>query len=807
MEKIDVMLVAPDEKSLEGVAKNLNTDAINLGGALTDIPKKKSFPVGKEKITAYPFLSIASVAANFKNFFWLVGGTNDTSELLKLQKFLAAAGVAQEKIVNVEIFSQPSRTWLANVRHVEKFGADFFATGDEHMRDGLNLKFIPSVHEEKNFSRGGANLADAFQDLRQSFLTAKHIFGHVKRGTIKFVLIGLTPKSFLYDNAKDFINCSKNLQYLSLTNSGEEDVLQSFFGKKLKEFFARTEPADLNFDGLKGILKETFSAKSIAEWEDDALCAESEVVEKNIQILKEYIELCRENEAQPVGVIFPFAPAARQTYAEKILSNFRETIRQLEENYGFACVDMFDLNLDYDCFRDMTHLNEKGMKSANAYLALNLYKKRLIPLESFCDMTYEFFHTLSNIIPKDDYNALMEKVFESSAQLIRRKEKIKLGFVVYLSAQWSGDELYHLFAGDERFETTVFLCKRIGGATDNELFHEDFLRGLEHFKSHNLNVFPVENPRAAIPTQDVIIFLTPYFAKLPRDFKPPTLTAKTLITHIPYSFDIAVRSRNYYNRTMFHTSWKIFFSSVIGRDVYAKYNSVGMPRGLFSGYPRTDIFFDKNTEFKFEWKMTRPDAKKIIWAPHWSILNSMKYATFHWNCHFMYEFAKAHPEISWVLKPHPGLFFAAVQAKVFPTLKEFEEYLQKWNELPNAQVYTGAYYQDIFVTSDGLIHDSGSFIAEYQFVDKPMIFLTRANEIFNDLGRTILDKAAYLVDGKNFEEIAATMQKVFIEGKDDKAAARKEVFDKYLNYPEYNGMLASEFIYRSIADELKEVSS
>ena len=69
MEKIDVMLVAADEKSLESVAKNLNTDAINLGGALTDIPKKKSFPVGKEKITAYPFLSIASVAANFKNFF------------------------------------------------------------------------------------------------------------------------------------------------------------------------------------------------------------------------------------------------------------------------------------------------------------------------------------------------------------------------------------------------------------------------------------------------------------------------------------------------------------------------------------------------------------------------------------------------------------------------------------------------------------------------------------------------------------------------------------------------------------------
>lgn len=83
-----------------------------------------------------------------------------------------------------------------------------------------------------------------------------------------------------------------------------------------------------------------------------------------------------------------------------------------------------------------------------------------------------------------------------------------------------------------------------------------------------------------------------------------------------------------------------------------------------------------------------------------------------------------------------------------------------------------------------------------------MIFLTRKESLFNDLGNTILKEASYLVDGKDLDAIAATIQKVFIEGNDDKAAARKEVFEKYLNYPKYNGFVASEFIYRSIADEL-----
>jgi len=233
-----------------------------------------------------------------------------------------------------------------------------------------------------------------------------------------------------------------------------------------------------------------------------------------------------------------------------------------------------------------------------------------------------------------------------------------------------------------------------------------------------------------------------------------------------------------------------------------------MPRGLFSGYPRMDIFFDKKTKFNFDWKMAQPDAKKIIWAPHWSILinNAISYATFRWNYKFMYEFAKAHPETSWVVKPHPGLFFSAVTSKIFPTVEAFEEYLQKWNDLPNAQVYTGAYYQAIFATSDGMIHDSGSFLAEYQFVDKPMIFLTREGGLFNELGHAIRS-ASYLVDGKDLDAIAATMQRVFIEGDDYKAAERREVFDKYLNYPKFNGMSASDFIYKSIADELKEVSS
>lgn len=60
-----------------------------------------------------------------------------------------------------------------------------------------------------------------------------------------------------------------------------------------------------------------------------------------------------------------------------------------------------------------------------------------------------------------------------------------------------------------------------------------------------------------------------------------------------------------------------------------------------------------------------------------------------------------------------------------------------------------------------------------------------------------------LADGKDFDGIAAMIQRVFIEGDDYKAAERKVIFDKHLNYFKDNGMLASEFIYKNIVDELK----
>ena len=779
MEKINVMPVVLDKKFLKNTINSLDIDNVNFETILVD-SDEKSFKFADKKIPLSPFATVHELASKCKDFIWLISGCDNDSDAVKMKKFLMTLDISEDNIVNFGVSSWVSPIWVANLRYIEKRGADFFATGNEYMRDGLNLNFIPRADSDKNL--GGVNLSDTYQDLRQSYLTAKYVFEHVEPGTIKFVLIGLTPDSFCFDEAEDFFGFQ---HFLSLAKS------------------VAAQP-DLNFDNIKNDTAQEFSAKAILDWEDEAKALPTDSVKANIQILKDYIELCLANGAKPIGVVFPFAPAVRKIYDEKLLANFRKTIRRLEESYYFKCIDMFDLDLKYYSFSDMTHLNLRGNEFANAKLSLQLLKENLVPLENFCDMTYEYFDKLSYLMPKDEYNALIDSVFNISAQNLRYKKKIKIAFALYDTSMWCGDELYNFFAENERFEPTIFLYK-IPAAEKHEFIRDDFSIGLEQLKSRGLNVVAVEDADMQIPPQDVIIFLTPYAVELPNALQLSNLTLKTLVTYISYAFSISRRGAMYHNRRIFHTAWKLFQTSNIALEDYDKKSSVGMTRGFSCGCPKTDIFFKKDAEFKFDWKMVSPNAKKIIWAPNHSIpKKGLQYATFQWNYQFMYEFAKAHPETSWVVKPHPALAFRAVDAKIFPTDKAYKEYIQKWNDLPNAQVYTGAYYQDIFATSDGMIHDSCSFIAEYQFVNKPMIFLTREGEKFNKLGREIL-KGVYLVDGQDLDGIAALIQNVFIEGKDTKAPARKKIFDRYLNYPAFNGMSASEFIYISIADELKEI--
>lgn len=92
-----------------------------------------------------------------------------------------------------------------------------------------------------------------------------------------------------------------------------------------------------------------------------------------------------------------------------------------------------------------------------------------------------------------------------------------------------------------------------------------------------------------------------------------------------------------------------------------------------------------------------------------------------------------------------------------------------------------------------MILDSISFMAEYMYVHKPLIFLTRKEQSFNEFGENIL-KTLYTVPGNDFENIKKHIYEVLYNDSELQKKQRDAFFDQTLDYININGCDAKDYI-------------
>ena len=417
MEKFPAILIVMSRKRLKESLVALNSDNIELNAILVYGSENVGCKFGSEIIPVLPFRSINRLLRSRTSFLWLLSGSaEDASDIAKVKDFLVDEGISEQNIVNCTVFPNLNRNWLANVKRAESTPIDFFATGNAE------------VELEVARLGNGVNLADSDQDLLQSLRTAQFVFKH--QSSIKFALIGLSPHCFRYDNQSDFAMYSKNLQYMLAIQSEAETNHDKFFlyviSERVRQFVEESvepEPRP-HFDA---------SLSELADWKStlEKLTQNfrADVVEKNLVVLEEYIKLCREHDATPIGLILPVSPILHRHYPQELLFHFRQTLRQLQSAYDFEVIDLFELPLGYDCFSDHTHLNLKGARQVEALIKLLLQSKNILPKTPVEHVSYYQFYQLSKFASKDEFNSILERAFEPSIEKIRSREKIKISFI------------------------------------------------------------------------------------------------------------------------------------------------------------------------------------------------------------------------------------------------------------------------------------------------------------------------------------------------------------------------------------------
>ena len=165
-----------------------------------------------------------------------------------------------------------------------------------------------------------------------------------------------------------------------------------------------------------------------------------------------------------------------------------------------------------------------------------------------------------------------------------------------------------------------------------------------------------------------------------------------------------------------------------------------------SGYPGFDKYLYDNINSSTKASPWPNDTrKKIIWAPHHTVEISEYYSN-HSNFLLYHEFFKEiafelRDDVCFAFKPHPNLRLKLYGLKGWGEVTT-EKYYNWWNQCENTLLIEGG-YEELFINSDAMIHDSVSFMAEYLCLGKPSCYLikdeTKLTKFLNRFGLSLLE--------------------------------------------------------------------
>lgn len=190
---------------------------------------------------------------------------------------------------------------------------------------------------------------------------------------------------------------------------------------------------------------------------------------------------------------------------------------------------------------------------------------------------------------------------------------------------------------------------------------------------------------------------------------------------------------------------------------------------------------------------------RIIIAPHHSVPGNntpLSMGNFDLYANFFLELPKLYPNIDWIFRPHPLLFWTMINLGYW-TEETKLKYIKKLKSFSNVQIQTSGDYYEAFVNSDALIQDSGSFLAEYHITKHPQCYILRNEQSefnqFNAFGREML---SHTYKAYSKDHIHSFIQNVVLSACDTKK-------DERIKFATKNLMYNFPYASKSIIDDIK----
>ncbi len=432
-------------------------------------------------------------------------------------------------------------------------------------------------------------------------------------------------------------------------------------------------------------------------------------------------------------------------------------------------------------------------------LAFRLYSAFLpASLRKHTDPLQHRFHEWK--VKKQKKKKNTPKVLQTRRAKLRellQERPVRVAFQVAQLAKWKSESVLSLMQQDPHFMPFVW-CVPYGNhhLTRPEAYEQEKNRIVSYFAERGIPLrsyitiddFPAEE------RPDLIFIYEPYDTL----FKTETFRGleQELLCYVPYSF------RNTNKVVSYDAVGKncAVFDFIENESCWAHQKKNSANRGInaiVTGTPIADLFMGKMARATTTWKDCGKPMKKVIWAPHWTVVPDYGWfhsATFLKTVDAMMNIVERHREdIQFAFKPHPNLYRTLCELPGWGREKT-DNFYRKWVEMPNTQLEEGP-YSALIMQSDAMIHDSASFILEYLYADKPCMFL-RENEGYEEYNQQTLDCLMAYLYGISEDEIEDFLQRCVLNTEDPLRDVRATMRERYLLPP--HGKTAAQNIVDAI---------
>ncbi len=397
---------------------------------------------------------------------------------------------------------------------------------------------------------------------------------------------------------------------------------------------------------------------------------------------------------------------------------------------------------------------------------------------------------------------LIQEKYKKIEKKLKRKcssgYKLKIGFYVIYDSSWGARPLFEYLLNNNFFDVKLVLCPDTsrGNENQNKLLNDSYIR-LKALYGENNVINSYDNKcrkfKDYIKQFDIISFENPYdsmtfkYYKINYAIKHNKLTFFNSYAYqgkLKYDIEVLIKSDEY---SLF---WKLFVDNPVTVEQSKEFQKIKGANVVLSGYCKMDKFIINNENHN--------KRKTIMIAPHHTVqtnIGNLHISNFLSYSDFFLELPALYPNIDFIFRPHPLLYYTLCKKEVWGPEKT-NLYFDRISSFKNVTYsYDGEYFSD-FNKSDALIDDCGSFLAEYFYTNKPQCYLLKEdlsnNQEFSDFGKELFN---YIYTAYNQKDIIYFIDEVVLKDNDYLFNKRKEYANKniIINYPN-----VSSFIYNYI---------